>query len=413
MPNFFRSDPKYLPEIPTIIEEIEEFPPLEEADKTEEILKEGDNIFIGLSQKDKEWFRCFVDGTYRIARTATYGGVPIYLSSITAVLTERTPEKKLREVGLKKQFTVVLFPFDAFSETFRNSREGSKIKEFRDYLKEEYKAIPDTEFRQRDALSVIQSLDSANIWIFSDITYKGLKKPQEDIKSDNIMDEGKIYSRVKARVRVLMSILETANLKFFREKLENNAYREGKEDWVLIDGTLNNYRKFFCADTNQSEYFPMFNKVVGFIKTIRRQPNIDMLNIYRLQEREFIVSIAGNSDLEKAIMEETQENELIGENEWGFIYLRFRKPFGYPLEFLTSRGIVKLQFRVDEGVKGNVPKIKEKALKIVNLAVKEKFPLPSDKSRIWKEAVAIEETEKIAKSRLSSKEWLRNRGWTL
>ena len=46
---FFRDDRNFIPESPTIIEEIEEFPPREEADRTEEPLweEDGNDIFIG------------------------------------------------------------------------------------------------------------------------------------------------------------------------------------------------------------------------------------------------------------------------------------------------------------------------------------------------------------------------------
>ena len=52
----------------------------------------------------------------------------------------------------------------------------------------------------------------------------------------------------------------------------------------------------------------------------------------------------------------------------------------------------------------------EKARKIANMISFERFPVPSDRRRIWNEAVAIEETEKVAKSRLHSMLFLQTAG---
>lgn len=416
---FFRADHNFIPESPTIIEKIEEFPPRIEADRTEEPLWEEDrnDIFIGKIVKDKEWFKYFIDGTYRIARIGSYGGVPLYVASIVAVMTERIREKKLTEIGLRKNLTVILFPFDAFSEVFSGSR-GEKIQRFKQYLAEKYYAFPDFEF-YGDALNILQKTQRSNLWIYSDISYLGMRYndptfQRQDITEENLLDEGKIYSRVKSRVRVLMTMLEVANLKYLREVIEGGKYRDGSEKWVLVDGTLSNYIKFFCAETNQSEYYPILNKTVGFIKTIRRNPQIDIRKIFALQEGEFVVSIANKTDEEIAVREEMQEDNLTGENQWGFVYLRFRRPFWAPSPFFSPKGIIKLQFRATEEYNScEYDRIKSKAIKIASLTMKERFPLPSDRFRIWKEAVVIEETEKIARARLLSEEWLRNRGYSL
>jgi len=422
MARFFKNDPNYFPEIPNIVEEIEESSPWRVWDETEELITDTNgNVIVYKAKEEEEWFRCFIDGTYRIARTATYNGVPIYIASITAVMTERTKEKVLREVGLNKHLTVILFPFDAFSERFKNTW-GDKIQEFKQYLKSEYNAISDCRLRS-DSLDVLQK-SGKNIWIYSDITYLGLRyeevpRKRYDITEQNLFDEGKIYSRVRARVRVLMSVLEAANLKYYRENIERKKYKNHSESWVLVDGTVNNYWKFFCRKTNQSESYPLFNKVVGFIKTIRRTPAwMDIAQIHKLKEREFIVTIGTKNDEDPVVKHEMDEDKLEGENQWGFIYLRFRTPIYFPHGILSSRGIVKLQFRITEeyseiNVRDRILKIQNKAHKVASLAIKERFPLPTDKSRIWKEAVAIEETEKIAKSRLLSEEWLKNKGWTL
>ena len=416
---FFRDDRNFIPESPTIIEEIEEFPPREEADRTEEPLweEDGNDIFIGKVAEDEEWFKCFIDGTYRIARIGSYGGVPLYVASIVAVMTERIKEKKLTEIGLRKNLTVVLFPFDVFSDVFSDSR-GEKVQRFKQYLAEKYHAFPDFEF-SGDALNILQKDQRSNLWIYSDISYLGMRYndpafQKRDINEESLLDEGKIYSRVKSRVRVLMTMLEVANLKYLREVIEEGKYKSRDEKWVLVDGTLSNYIKFFCAETNQSEYYSILNKTVGFIKTIRRNPQIDIKKIFALREGEFIVSIANKTDEEIAVREEMQEDNLIGENQWGFIYLRFRKPFWVSSPFFSPRGIIKLQFRATEEYNSyEYERIKLKAIKIASLIMKERFPLPSDRFRIWKESVVIEETEKIARARLLSEEWLRNRGCSL
>jgi len=418
MPGYLAGKKGFYPEIPRIIEDERVGPPREEADYTEKPIGGEDSPLISKAEKSGLWFASFIDGTYRIARTYNCCGVPLYIASINSILTKRTEEKRLKEIGLGKNLIVILFPFDAFCKRYHNDKElCNTIIGFQDYIKKEYNAISDRELRGNTA-EILGTRPGKNIWLYSDITYTGFKGKNTDINPENIFDEGKIYSRVRSRVRVLMAILESADLNYYRKTFETRKYKTDSESWVLIDGTLNNYWKFFSSKANQSDEYPIFNKTVGFVKNIRRNPKVDPLILYKLKPKEYVISYATKNDEEYLVRYESGEDDLEGDNRWGFLYFRFRKPVGYAPDVITSKGLVKLQFRVTDECSITEKEKKEEAIinkaKIISaLCAKERFPIPCDMYRLWNEAVVIEETEHIAKSRLLSKEWLINKGWSL
>ncbi|MCD6371871.1 MAG: hypothetical protein J7L39_04105, partial [Candidatus Aenigmarchaeota archaeon] len=201
----------YFPEIETSIEEIEELPPREEADKTEEPLEEmPQKLFIGKATKDEKWFRAFIDGSYRLARVGYFRGIPIYIASITAVLTSRDERKRLKEIGMNKHLTVIFFPFDAMEKVLKTD-EAKKLKL---YFEKKYKSLPDYKFRG-DTLQILKK-HGKNIWVYSDITYRGFQYDDThhrkiEIDENNLFDEGKIFVRAKTKTRVLMTMMEVAN----------------------------------------------------------------------------------------------------------------------------------------------------------------------------------------------------------
>ncbi|MCD6550687.1 hypothetical protein, partial [Thermotoga sp.] len=380
----------------------------EEAEKI--ILSEENSPRIFAPSQTDEWISAFIDGTYRIVRIGTYWGVPIFIGNIAASLVERDIlTKQLKEKGTRTSFIVIFFPFKAFCNYFSNKSDEAvkRVQEFKNYLENEelYHALSDVKILKGQIN--IEDIRSKTVWFYSDITFRGRNENDILIKGDDIFNESKLITRVKTRIRVLMAALETLNLKFYKDELHE------KVGWIMMDGALNNFYKYFSADRNQSERFSQyFNNVIGFIKTIRRYPaNLDKSLLYRLGQDKFVLATSTESDDEKAVLEEMDEKSLRGQNKWGFIYLRFRVPFGYPKDAPFHKGLIKLQFKVRNP--DSEEEIIKTAQKIVGMILKERFPVPKDLRRVWKECVAIEEAEKIAKSRLFSKKWLRNLGYIL
>jgi len=404
---------RYIPEVESVIEDEHIIQQKEESDISEKLLKPNE---IKVANYSNLKFKAFIDGSYKIAKLANFEGVPVYIGTLSSVLTERTELKTLKEVGPQKHFTVIVFPFKAFEDFVGNKGEKGPSQLFINYLKERYNAIKDEEFIK----NVFNYITNGNkdVWIYGDLTYKGTTNWGEpDINLDNILDEAKIRNRANARIRYLMNIIESSYVKYYRDIIEEE---EKNYDWILIDGTLNQIAKYALFSKDQSNrYRKYFDKVAGFIKIIRKTPNFDQRKLIRLNENEYLISVAQRCEEDRSVREEEKilngisEDSLTGKEKWGFIYLRFRVPkdmmfFTNPV---TSKGIVKIQFLVtnlnSEGL------IMQKGQEIADMIIYEKFPLPCDKRRVWIEAAAIEETEKIAKSRLRSYEWLRNKAWSL
>jgi len=408
---------KFLPEIGSAIEEEIYFPPRIEKDRNEKILHEA-NVKEGVYKAIKPIgasFKAFIDGSYRIAKAGSFSGVPLYIASTAVVLAGRNKAKYLEEIGPNKHFNLVLFPFYIFEKKFFNEANGTFYNLCKDYLKIKYDAISDLELKE-NLIDVITG-NRKDIWVYCDISFNGLSQNIESIELDyeKMFDDGKIRNKVHSRVRFIMSIIEAAYLKLYRDK-------KGQDEWVLIDGTLDHIVKMLFPEYQEIEtYRNYYKNVVGFIKNIRRNPNVDLLKIYSLKENHFIISkgIRKDDDPEAEKEMVIEKNGMIfkeatstGKEDWGFIYIRFRLPPEYRRlnYFVLPKGIVKLQF-LASGLEDY--KIIEKAKLIAGMVSLEKFPLPKDRFRIWNEASAIEETEKIAKSRLRSPQWLQHKGLAL
>ena len=145
----------------------------------------------------------------------------------------------------------------------------------------------------------------------------------------------------------------------------------------LGDGTPEVLKMLFeKEDINDRKYF---KNTVGFVKlfSIKTDTGEDLLN-----------------ELEEPLYE--------GSVKWGFVYLRFRVPrllIGHEGRILTNKGLIKLQFIIEDNDMSKEEIIKKGEL-IANMACFEKYPLPSDRRRVWNEALAIEEAEKVAKARV-------------
>ena len=382
-----------------------------EADPKEEILNFNGKFIqpkYANPEENDERFSAFLDGSYRIAKMGYISFVPIYIASISGAVLRREG-RRLYDTGILKNFIAIICPFESlkkYHDKYGDKRISEDIEEFLNFTNDDKNTIQDYELegKKEDTCSILDKFDNATVSVIADISYRGVRGGSErplQIHPENIHDIGAIYRKARARARVLMSILEILYLKKYRDKY-------GMDDWVLVDGTLNYAHKFFLATTKQHEALKRyFKKTVGFIKTIRRRvfdKNPDKLaELFSMKENQYIVSLADKTDTEKEVEEEIGESEVEGEMKWGFIYLRFRMP---KYLSITNKGLVKLQFIPE----GEQKETLEKARKIANMISFEKFPVPSDRRRIWNEAVAIEETEKVAKSRLHSMLFLQTAG---
>lgn len=395
-----------VPEYSSVIEE-EPLPiPKIEKDHSETPIKEDEKIKIFEAQKTDMQFKAFIDGSYRIRKSFNICGVPLYIASVAVVLTKREG-KTLKEIIPSKHFTIFLFPFAGFDKKFF-SNDNKSVNIIKDFLKKTRQGFSDIQLKD-ELMDIILNPEKKNFYIWSDITYKGFSESQPmDIEGDSLFDDGKIRARVNSRVRYIMNILEGALVRYYREEFNSI-------DWILIDGVLNHIIKRIVKEyQNTDKYKEDYKNTIGFIKNLRRQPNIEPYILYSLKENQYILSKGVRTDEEETNKEEMiveeksgifHEEDFTGKEEWGFVYFRLRIPFEFSKlkNIIISKGIVKLQF-LATGL--DIPSFKEKGQKIANMVFYEKFPFPSDGSRIWNEICGIEETEKIAKARLKTYEQL-------
>jgi len=405
--NPFQKIKSFVPDLQYIEEEpIEGSEYTYESDPDEKFLP--DNLTITFkkanSSETDERFTAFLDGTYRLARMGYLAGVPVYIASIAGALLERDKSGKLHDTGLLKNLIAVIYPFESaknYHDKYGNKKVADDIKEFLNVLRDIKSdcILYDHELKN-DVTEKLAKIDSPTVYIVSDTSYRGLINKNtrvQQIDPKDVYSLGIVYRKARARARVLMSILEAAYLKKYRDK-------NGFDNWVLVDGTLNYTLKFFFKPTRQHEAFQnYFKKTVGFIKTIRRKffennPN-KLLKFFSMKEEQYTISIAYKTDTEEEIISEFDPEKRDVSTKWGFVYLRFRLPNYLQSQdnILTNKGIVKLQFVIDND---DLDAIISKGRLIANMACFERYPLPSDRKRIWNEPLAIEEAEKVAKSRV-------------
>jgi len=421
----------FVPDISYIEEDRDDYDFSMESDKNEELItldeKENTINTLKATPDTEEKFSAFIDGTYITAKIGYLYGVPIYVSNITCALLIRDDDNYSKNFNeFHKNLFVLMYPFDSvslYAKEYKNDKEmADAIRELKDRFCREYNAIMDFKVRE-DSLNELKKINNTNIWICSDISYKGLQGDDEsgyrgdwDIEKNEIFNMGKISRKVRARTRVIMGILEATYLRAYREKY-------GNDKWVLMDGTLNYSYKYCLSEYRQGKKFnEYFDKTVGFVKTIRRkvfesEPE-KLFKLFSMKEGEYIITMGIKNDTEEKVLEELNERE-IGKKKWGFVYMRFRFPPYLQNEKLsksicTPKGIIKAQFVINETDEDYIKEYTlEKGMKIANMIAYEKFPLPSDKKRLWNETLAIEEAEKVAKSRLMSKHYLEHLGLIL
>jgi len=421
--------PGFIPDIPYIEVEHEDVEFSLDQYREPDVLTVDENNRIQPHQADPKnitsTFEAFIDGTYKIVKIGYLYGVPFYVSNIAGALLWRDSNGFLHDFGDIGSFLVILYPFEAVMDYLyeNNHREDAQILEEKiDTFRKEYSAINDCELR-RDTLSVISD-KSSPIYVISDITYKGLdckKREKEkieyiDIDCNDVFNISRIKAKAQIRTRVLMSILEATYLRAYREKM-------GTDKWVLMDGTLNHSFKYSFSKTKESEKEKIFfENTVGFVKTIRRRifttkPE-KLIQLLSFKEDQYIITLEEKNDSKEEELSELDE-KIIG--KWGFVYLRFRYPHQYIgisslSKIFTPKGIIKAQYYIPNYFSNN-EEIKRYALKkgkiIADMLSFEKYPYPSDRRRIWNEPLAIEETEKVAKSRTLSEEFLMHLGSVL
>ena len=405
--NPFQKIKSFIPDLHYIEEEsIEGNEYTYDSDPDERFLPDNTTITFEKANPDEtnERFTAFLDGTHRLARMGYLAGIPVYIASIAGALLIRDEFGRLHDTGLLKNLVAIIYPFESVKDyhtEYGDKRVADDIEEFLNILKDikSDRILFDYELRG-DVTKELAKIDSTTVYIIADISYRGLidkDNRERQIKPKDVYSIGSVYRKARARARVLMSILEAAYLKKYRDKY-------GFDSWVLVDGTLNYTLKFFFRPDRQHEAFQnYFKKTVGFVKTIRRKvfendPN-KLLQFFSIEEGQYAISVSYKNDTDEELISELDPEKQYESMKWGFVYLRFRLPrhllsHGKPL---TNKGIVKLQFVIDDD---DVEAIISKGRLIANMTYFERYPLPSDRKRVWNEPLAIEEAEKVAKSRV-------------
>ncbi len=402
----FQKIKSFIPDLQYIEEEpIEGTEYSYESDPDEKFLPDNKLTFEEANaDKIDERFSAFLDGTHRLARMGYLAGIPVYVASIAGAVLKRDNLGRLHDIGLLKNLIAIIYPFKSARDyhiEYGNRKIAEDIEEFLNILNDLKSDCILQDFELRgDVTKKLESFTSPTVYIIADISYQGIDERSRkiQIESKDVYNIGSIYRKARARARVLMSILEAAYLKKYRDTF-------GFDDWILVDGTLNYTHKFFLSTDRQHEAFrKYFRNTVGFVKKIRRrvfeyEPD-KLLKFLSMKEGQYAISVSYKTDTDEALIDELdpeKQNEF--SVKWGFVYLRFRSPrhLSYYGSLLTNKGIVKLQFTVENN---DVNFIIDKGRKIANMTYFERYPLPSDRKRVWNEALAIEEAEKVAKSRL-------------
>jgi hypothetical protein len=169
--------------------------------------------------------------------------------------------------------------------------------------------------------------------------------------------------------------------------------------FILKDGLIERYSRvkdIFGID--MQTYQDMLQNVVGFIKYPRKIPPEVMANMFHLKDFEYYRWTGRPEDDEDDPNPSPDTNEL-----FDFVLLRFRRLPHFPD---TPVGIVKLRTLK--------PEHNEDSLNdIIKAVLKERFPLPLDRKRIYSELFPIEEAEKVAKVQLSSEGRIRGLVYSL
>lgn len=353
-------------------------------------------------------FTAFLDGTMRLYRvgyiipTAT----PIYVAVIATAVLVRGTDRRLRKAPQSRYMYVLLFPFDSYKNHIRQLvKSGRKKKEFledvNDWIRDvktelksyarKYgaKLFEETDMEKPGIMREV--FEKNGIWIISDISYMGLISRSERrkplITDSDLLNPNRVHEVARTRARYLMGLLEFYSALTHLEANPNS--------YMMIDGLFYPYKRVGTLfGITKDEYEKRMKNVVGFIKHPREIPENIIQDVTVLEEGKYFAWIGGPSPSEEDETGPPASSDPKSEEKYGFAVLRFRMKPGV---FVPSPiGIVKLQTSPEENIK-----------EAVEAVLYEKYPVPTDRRRLYNESYPIEEAEKVAKALLPSESKIR------
>jgi hypothetical protein len=357
-----------------------------------------------LTKNPRRKFTAFMDGTLRLYKiaSAAYTWTPFYVAAISTALLIRDRNKQLRNTIYSRRIYVVLFPFKSYME-FLKKTEGEKIYRHLEIWKIEiYNALKrisrgnffvESSLEEKTAWSIFKENDS---WLISDISFIGIMTTKEQsnkrrylISEEDLFNPSKVKEAARARARYLMGLLEFYTTVTYLQDNPNG--------YVMVDGLFYPYKRvkrFFKME--RDTYNKYAKNIVGFIKHPRDIPKNILFQVINLKEGDYIHWIGNPSEVEED--EKALNINKITENsnleKFTFAVLRYRRPFS---NFAPSPvGIIKLQTTTKEDI-----------YEAVEAVLYEKYPIPTDRRRLYNESYPIQKAEDVARSNLPSQERMR------
>ncbi len=353
--------------------------------------------------KPSQKFTAFLDGTMRLYKvcSAAFTGTPLHVATISTALLYRGKDRHIRNTKYSKHIFLLLFPFKNYVSALgrknpeRKESIKDKIENFLFLFKRVvngfgYKVVREYELAP-DKKGVDSIFGRSGTWIICDISQKGLLAYKESAMSRGFVTEEMLYNprrvreAARVRARYIMGLLEFYSAcKFLQDYPEAH---------LMVDGLFYPYRRVKTLfEMTRNEYIEKMEKVVGFIKYPQQIPQKILPNLFTLHEGECLCWTGTPSEAEEDETYTIKEEEKISKDFFRFAVLRFRSKTGESIP--SPIGIVKLQISPE----------KEKTEEVIKAVLYEKYPVPTDRRRLYNEPFPIEIAEKVAKSILPSED---------
>jgi len=365
--------------------------------KTDESSLRSGRIVLPTTVRPERVFTAFLDGSMRLYKIASayYTGTPFFVASISTALLHRDKDGNLINTPYSRFIYVILFPFHSYL-SYIEKTSPADYKDalvWRSDLERALKRFVWNEGCEFFDISSLQEVgilntifEKSGTWILSDVSFVGImmqesgeKKRRALVREEDLFNSERVKMAARARARYLMGLLEFYSLLSY---LENEP-----SGYVMVDGLFYSYKKVgIHFSITKEKYYKKIKQVVGFIKNPRFIPSSARVQLLNLKEGEYLTWSGYFSSLEEddfVSFSTVCKKEL--EEQFQFAVLRFRLVDSNML--FTPVGVVKLQTSKDEDI-----------AKTIEAIMYEKYPLPTDRRRLYNEPYPIEVAEKIAKT---------------
>jgi len=335
-------------------------------------------------------FNLFIGGTVRLYRVGlAIPHTPFFLA-VVSVAGLRRENRRLVNANISNALTLLLFPFETYREYLQTAQSGVSYAEVESDI---------NKFRRKYVVFKEQDLDyrkvggreifsRPNVLLVCDTSKRGIvQKDHVLISKEDLLNPKKTKEAATARVRYIMGLLEFNCL-----LSAGNLFSDGL---ILKDGVIERYSKvknIFGID--RETYQAMLTNVVGFIEYPKIPPEV-MANMLNLKNQYY--KWTGRTESDEDDPNPSQDSDEL----FDFVLLGFRR-----LPHSPDIGVVMLQTLKTEH---NEDRLKA----IVQAALRERFPLPSDPKRRYSAIYPIEEAKKVAKAQLPSEERIRGMAYAL